>query len=107
LLRANGAIEELPRPKNTIVGAFDGVIYKEDSLQLEHGDTLVMFTDGVTEAMNQTNEEFGNERLDNILSGLTDKSCQQIVETVKAGITDFVEGAEQSDDITMLVLKRK
>ena len=107
LLRANGTTEELPKPKNTIVGAFDGIEYQDDTLQLEHGDTLVMFTDGVTEAMNPKFEEFGNERLDNILGGLSASSCQQIVETVKAGIKDFVEGAEQSDDITILVLKRK
>ena len=106
LLRADGTVEELPRPKNTIVGAFDGIEYKEDTLQLEHGDTLVMFTDGVTEAMNPAEKEFGTERLDNILSGLSDKGSQQIVEAVKAGVKDFTDGAEQSDDITMLVVKR-
>jgi sigma-B regulation protein RsbU (phosphoserine phosphatase) len=107
LLRANGTIEELPAPKNTIVGAFDNIDFKEDTLQLEHGDTLVMFTDGVTEAMTKTYEEFGTERLDNILSGLVGKGSQEIIETVKAGIKEFVDGAEQSDDITMLVLKRR
>jgi sigma-B regulation protein RsbU (phosphoserine phosphatase) len=107
LLRANGTIEELPMADNMIVGAFDGIEYKEDTLQLEHGDTLVMFTDGVTEAMNGAEQEFGVERLDNILSGMAGKGSQQIVEAVKAGVSDFVDDAEQSDDITMLVLKRK
>ena len=107
LLRADGTVEPLPRPKNTIVGAFDGVEYKEDTLQLDHGDTLVMYTDGVTEAMNQQREEFGTGRLDNILGTLAGAGCQQIIETVKAGIKDFAGDAEQSDDITMLVLKRK
>ena len=107
LLRANGTIEELPMARNMIVGAFDDIEYKEDTLQLEHGDTLVMFTDGVTEAMNGAEQEFGVERLDNILSGMAGKSSQQIVEAVKAGVSDFVDDAEQSDDITMLVLKRK
>ena len=107
LLHADGTIEELPKPKNIIVGAFDGIDFKEDTLQLEHGDTLVMFTDGVTEAMNPENKEFGTERLDNILANTSGKDCQQIIEAVKAGIRDFVDGAEQSDDITMMVLKRK
>ena len=107
LLRANGTIEELPMACNMIVGAFDDIEYKEDTLQLEHGDTLVMFTDGVTEAMNGAGQEFGVERLDNILSGMAGKGSQQIVEAVKAGVSDFVDDAEQSDDITMLVLKRK
>jgi sigma-B regulation protein RsbU (phosphoserine phosphatase) len=107
LLRANGTIEELPMADNMIVGAFDDIEYKENTLQLEHGDTLVMFTDGVTEAMNGAEQEFGVERLDNILSGMAGKGSQQIVEAVKAGVSDFVDDAEQSDDITMLVLKRK
>ena len=107
LLRADGTVEELPKAQSMILGAFDGAEYKEGTLQMEHGDTLFMFTDGVTEAMNPAFEELGEERLDRILSGMADKNCQQIIETVKAGITDFVNGAEQSDDITMLVLKRK
>ena len=107
LLKADGTVRELPKANCMILGAFDGAEYREDSLQMEHGDTLVMFTDGVTEAMNPAFEELGEERLDRILSGLADKSSQEIVEAVKTGIADFVDGAEQSDDITMLVLKRK
>jgi sigma-B regulation protein RsbU (phosphoserine phosphatase) len=107
LLRADGTVEELPRAKSIILGAFDGAEYIEENLQMEQGDTLVMYTDGVTEAMNPAFEEFGEERLDHILSGLVDKNSQQMIEAVKAGIVDFVNGAEQSDDITMLVLKRK
>ncbi len=107
LLRADGTTEELPRTRNMIVGAFDSIEYQEDTLQLEHGDTLVMFTDGVTEAMSSSQEEYGNERLEHLLSTLSDKGSQQIVEAVKASVKDFAAGAEQSDDITMLVLKRK
>ena len=111
VLRADGTIQELPRAKNLMMGAIDGAVYKENTLQLEHGDALVMFTDGVTEAMNLSHEEFGTERLDGILrrEGVRREGVgsREIVEAVKAGITDFVEGAEQHDDITMLVLKRK
>lgn len=107
LLKADGTVCELPQSKNTVVGAFDDLNYFEESLQLNHGDTLVMFTDGVNEAINSSNEEFGNARLDNIIRGLSNASSQQIIESVKDGIKEFVDGAEQSDDITMLVLKRK
>ena len=81
--------------------------YKELSLQLEPGDTLVMFTDGVTEAMNPEGEEFGTGRLQTTLGGLVGKSSQQIIGGVRDAIKDFADGAEQSDDITMLVVKRK
>jgi len=107
VLRADGTTVELPKAKNMVIGAFDGVEYKEETMQLERGETLVMFTDGVTEAMNSADEEFGTERLDAILCTMADKNCQQMVEAIKAGLSEFVGDAEQSDDITMLLLKRK
>lgn len=106
LLHADGSVNELPLSRNTIVGAFEGMDYGEDTLQLEQGDTLVMFTDGVTEAMDTAYNEFGAERLDSILRQQSGANSQQIIEAVKAGIKEFVGDAEQSDDITMLVIKR-
>ena len=106
LLRSNGTTSELPVSENTIMGVFDTINYQEETLQLEPGDTLVMFTDGVTEATNAAYEEFGTERLDDILRKETGASSQQVVEALKAGIMNFVGDAEQSDDITMLVVKR-
>ena len=90
-----------------MVGAFAEEEYADKTLHMEHGDTLVMFTDGVTEAMDSTGRLFGTDRLNRILSGVADKSSQEIVEAVKAGIVEFVGDAEQSDDITMLVVRRK
>ena len=107
LLHADGSVNELPLSRNTIVGAFEGMEYGEDMLQLEQGDTLVMFTDGVTEAMDTAYKEFGAERLDSILRQQSGANSQQIIEAIKAGIKEFVGDAEQSDDITMLVVKRK
>ena len=106
IVRTNGTVEQLTTDGNFMVGAFTDVEYTEKTLQLEHGDLLVMYTDGVTEAVNSSYEEFGTERLKNIISGIADKSCQEIVGTIKAGINNFVDGAAQSDDITMLVVKR-
>ena len=107
LLRRNGTVEELPRSKDIIVGICDDIEYREDTLQLESGDTLVMFTDGVTEAMNPEMKEFGTERLRAILGEQAGKNCRQVIETVRTAIKDFAGDAEQSDDITMLVIKRK
>ena len=84
LLRKDGTIIELPMSKNTIMGVIDGMEYQMENFQME----------------------FGVERLDKILSQQTGCDCQQIVEAIKAGIKDFVDEAEQSDDITMLVVKR-
>ncbi len=107
LLHANGTTEELPVSDNLIVGALKGIQFKENALQLEHGDTLVMYTDGVPEAMKPTREVFGMKRFGNTLSGLIGKSSQEVVETVKAEVANFIGDDEQSDDITLLVVKRK
>jgi sigma-B regulation protein RsbU (phosphoserine phosphatase) len=106
LLRQDGSVSELPVMENTIVGVIDNIEYQKDTLQLEQGDTLFMFTDGVTEATDAAYNEFGVERLGDILSQHSHSNCQQIVEAVKKGIKDFVGETEQSDDITMLVVKR-
>lgn len=92
--------------KNPMLGSFDGLEYKEGTLQLEPGDTLVMFTDGVTEAMNASHEEFDTDRLERILQETHTMSSEQMVKAVKTGIADFVGDAKQSDDMTMLVFKR-
>ena len=107
LLRADGSIKHLPLAKNTIVGVFDDIEFAEETLQLEQGDALVMFTDGVTEAFNPAFEAFGEERLDCILTAQTGQGSQHIIEAVKSAMKEFVDGAEQSDDVTMLVIKRK
>ena len=110
ILRADGTVERLPIDGQFMVGVFPEEEYTDKTLQLEHGDTLVLFTDGVTEAMDSDGMMFGSERLDNILrrEGVRREGVksQEIVEAVKAGIADFVGDAEQSDDITMLVVKR-
>ena len=106
LLKKSGKVEELPMSKNPMVGAIDGINYQEEHLVLEQGDALVMFTDGVNEAMNTSFEEFGDERLVNTLEGVTMLSCQEINDAVKADVATFTSGAEQSDDITLLTIKR-
>ena len=107
LLHTNGTTEALPVSDNLIVGALKGIKFKENTLQLDHGDTLVMYTDGVTEAMRPPRELFGTKRFSDTLSSLVGKGCQEVVETVKADVAGFIGDGEQSDDITMLVLKRK
>ena len=65
-----------------------------------------MFTDGVTEAVNTTYEEFGEKRLTATLGQLVKANSQQIIDSVKTDVAAFVGEAEQSDDITLLTVKR-
>ena len=106
LMKADGTILQLPFSSDLVVGAIDDFKYSEETLQLEHGDTLLLYTDGVTEAVNSGDEEFGEQRLQAVLAQLTSNSSQDIIERIKACVSDFAGEAEQSDDITLLAIKR-
>ena len=106
LMKADGSIRQLPLSKDLVVGALDDFQFSEDTLQLDPGDTLLLYTDGVTEAINADTEEFGEKRLEDTLKHLSSQSCQQIIDTIKANVSDFAGEAEQSDDITLLAIKR-
>ena len=106
LMKADGTILQLPFSSDLVVGAIDDFKYSEETLQLEHGDTLLLYTDGVTEAINSGDEEFGNQRLQAALAQLTRENSQEIIDRIKASVSDFVGEAEQSDDITLLAIKR-
>jgi sigma-B regulation protein RsbU (phosphoserine phosphatase) len=88
------------------LGAIDGMEYHDFSLQLNPGDSLVLFTDGVTEATNTSFEEFGEQRLEDTLKDVVLHNCQEIIDAIKADVATFVGEAEQSDDITILAIKR-
>ena len=107
IMKANGSVQSLPMSKDIIAGFLDDFQFTENTLQLEPGDTLLMFTDGVTEAIDPEENEYGVERLQQLLGQLVASDCQKIIDTVKADVKAFAGEAEQSDDITLLVLKRK
>jgi len=106
VMKADGSVEMFPLSKDLVVGAIDDFNFSQDTLTLDHGDTLLLYTDGVTEAINHTNEEFGEQRLEATLKRHTQDNCQEIVDSIKADVADFVGDTEQSDDITILAIKR-
>jgi sigma-B regulation protein RsbU (phosphoserine phosphatase) len=88
------------------IGIFGDFEYQETPLQLEHGDTLLLYTDGVTEAINPNEEEFTEKRLEQTLSNMSQPTCQEMIDKIKSDVKTFADGAEQSDDITLLAIKR-
>ncbi len=105
-VKANGNVCQLPFSKDIIAGFAEDYQFKEDHFQLSPGDMLLLYTDGVTEANNITKEEFGEQRLKELLSSTSQVGCQQMIDMVKDGVKAFAGEAEQSDDITLLALKR-
>lgn len=90
-----------------MIGAIEGLDFEAGTLQLEKGDMLVMYTDGVNEAVNNAFEEYGEPRLKETLGMLQGLNCYETINGILASVKAFADGAEQSDDITLLSLKRK
>ena len=80
----------------------------QQETKLNHGDIIYLYTDGVTEAMNKNNEQYGEARPENCLNNI-DHQCklQILLEGVKKSLAEHVQDAEQSDDITMLAVRLK
>ena len=87
-----------------VLAGMEGVRYRKHELQLQPGDTIYLYTDGVTEATNAAQQLYGDERLRTLLNKHRGASVRAICEAVKADVDAFAGEAEQFDDITMLCL---
>jgi sigma-B regulation protein RsbU (phosphoserine phosphatase) len=103
--KADGNLERLDTLHGPVVGAREGLAYKEDRIRLSKGDTVLMYTDGVTEARNQNKEFFEEQRLKDLLSGHEFDSAEALVIKTVSAVKRFEDGAEQFDDITVLALQ--
>lgn len=90
-----------------VIGLFESFSYREETLQMRSGDLLVAYTDGVTEALNTSGEEFGEERLRETLAAAADLSAEEIGRAIRRRIQEWSAGAPQHDDLTFVVLKVK
>jgi phosphoserine phosphatase RsbU/P len=104
--RKSGAIERLDLASFP-VGMFPEAEYESAAVKLEKGDFLVIYTDGVSEAVNVKTEMFEEERLQHLLESFQGQSVEQLAETIREGVKTFTQGAPQSDDITVLVVQYK
>jgi sigma-B regulation protein RsbU (phosphoserine phosphatase) len=105
VVRADGSVEMLPC-SGMALGLFPARIYDEQSFALRDGDLLAIYSDGVTDAQNEAEEEFGSERLVGVLTRHAADPAREVVNRVFDAIDSFAGNASQFDDITMLVLKR-
>ena len=92
-----------------VVGLLSGLTYTQGTADLQSGDRIVIFSDGVSEAMSATGEEFGDDRLISVIEdarkGDAEIDAPKLVDELIAGVRAFTAGAPQSDDITAMVLR--
>lgn len=96
---------KLLRAKGIALGALEDMDYEEITMPLESGCTIVFYTDGVTEATNDTGEQFGEERLQALIKEISHLPAREMVEKIEGQVNLFCYGSPQFDDITLMVLK--
>ena len=101
----NNVIETPASYRNVALGIIENVKYRTGTEKMEVGDTGIVFTDGVTEAVSREGEEYGIERLKNVLLDNCNLPLDSLCDTIIKDVTDF-EGEKRFDDITLLALKR-
>jgi sigma-B regulation protein RsbU (phosphoserine phosphatase) len=106
VVRASGQLSTL-EATGMPVGLMETAEFGVAEEHLAPGDKVIIYTDGVTEAQNATGEFFGKKRLREIVTAHAAASCQTLHDAIQQAITDFTEGAPQSDDITLVVLETR
>jgi len=101
----DGSFEYIKGKSGFVLAGMEGVIYKEQTLKLDHNDIIFLYTDGVTEATNSKGELFGEERLISALNEGSTENMEALCNHVKVRVAEFVGDAPQFDDITMVALK--
>ena len=107
LVRAGGPAVPLQSAEDIVLGLLPGADYESFTLNLEPGDALFMYTDGVTEAMNALGEEFGERRLLDVLPGSSGLGAAGCTAEVVDIVRQFVGGGAPSDDVTCMVMQRR
>ncbi|MDR1979205.1 MAG: SpoIIE family protein phosphatase [Synergistaceae bacterium] len=108
IVRRAGRWDWLPVKPGFVLAGVENIRFVTQEMEFQEEDVLLLYTDGVTEAMNEGQELFGNERLTGLLSATSrkTKSPKELIEAVSSEIKCFAGDAEQTDDITMLALCR-
>ena len=106
IIRRRGEKAEYLHSKaNLFLGGMEGIKYTRQSIQLDIGDSIFLYTDGVTEAIAADGEFYGEDRLLAEINSNEHTGPKGVCERVRANVAEFAEGAEQADDITMLCVR--
>jgi sigma-B regulation protein RsbU (phosphoserine phosphatase) len=105
IIRGN-QIQAQIQPTGPIVGAIEDAVYTVETIKLEPGDSLVMYSDGITDAQDESGERFGIERFRALLQGQVESPVDTI-KTILAALDEHIAGGSQFDDVTLLMVYRE
>jgi len=106
IVTTSGEITELTQTHGMPLGLYPNRIYSHSEALLNPGDSIVLYSDGVTEMQNEDKIHFGNERLHNVLRKNASSDPESFISEIENSLADFRGIAKQSDDVTIMVIKR-
>lgn len=104
ILHLNGDVERIPHSPGMALGLWDEITLDERSVQLLPGDTLLLYTDGMTDCRDPKGEPFGLDRIKTTLSGLANFNAQQVCDHMLDTLNQFRDGSKQDDDVTLVAV---
>ena len=107
ICRNDGTVEMLKMRHGFVLGGMEGIQYRTEKTILNPGEKILLYTDGVTEAVNMELQLYGDDRLKTELEETKKFDIKTIVSEVSHSIDEFAAGAMQADDITMLIVEYK
>jgi hypothetical protein len=106
ICKTDGSVEPLKMKPGFVLAGMEGMRYKTDHVSFQPKEKLVLYTDGVTEAINPAVEMYTETRLEEVLKNSQNKTTKDVVDEINASVYEFADTAEQFDDITILVVER-
>lgn len=106
LLSPSDGVRVLPKRKGMAIGMFDQIVQEEQSITIQPGETLLLFTDGMVDCRNPKGEPFGHDKLEQILNGLKGLSAQDVSDNLHESLSSYQANAPQDDDVTVVVIHR-
>ena len=106
IIKTDGRLQIVKDKQGLVLGAMEGVEYTESHLELKPGEIFILYTDGVTEAFNEAKELYTQERFEKLLAACDPHSVEDMVSVVINDVNEFEGDSEQTDDITVMAIKR-
>ena len=104
LLHMDGSVERIPHSPGMALGLWDAITLDERTIELLPGETLLLFTDGMTDCRSPKGEAFGLERIKKTLSGFAHVNAQQVCDKLLETLNQYQEGSKQDDDVTLVAV---
>lgn len=104
LLHIDGSVERIPHSPGMALGLWDAITLDERTIQLLPGETLLLYTDGMTDCRNPKGEPFGLERIKSVLGGFANMNAQQVCDNLLDTLQKYQDGCKQDDDVTLVAV---